>query len=149
MPATMPIRPEPFKRRQTVSPYVRLAKEWKLARVKSARDQLPEIVRRTAVAVEVFTDAGDYLKASEIIGQVERAGNRGIRPLLAALHEAEIADSAEQLSQETFRDRLNRDVATDEDAAAYIQRSVAARRRAEEAEAAVQAWRDARKAVLG
>jgi hypothetical protein len=101
----------------------------------------PEAVNHQCARV-VASDvkAGDLETALAFIAPIEAALGGAPVPLFQALHEAELADNAEQNADESFREKLRQGTATIDDAKEYIRKSAAARHKAEEAERAAQRW---------
>jgi len=84
--------------------------------------------------------AGDIESAAAFAAVIEVALAGAPLPLLRALHEAELADAAEQTADEEFRHAIQEGTATIEQAREYIRKSAVARRKAEQAEQSVAEW---------
>lgn len=93
-----------------------------------------------AAIVGADVRGGDLESALAFVAPIEAALGGAAIPLFQALHEAELADNAEQYADETFREKLRQGTATADDAREFIRKSAAARHKAEEAERAAQRW---------
>lgn len=93
-----------------------------------------------AAIVGADVRGGDLESALAFVAPIEAALGGAAIPLFQALHEAELADNAEQYADETFREKLRQGTATADDAREFIRKSAPARHKAEEAERAAQRW---------
>lgn len=100
------------------------------------------INRECARIITADLDAGDTDAVALFLAPIDAACAARTRTLslCEALHRAECADAAEQLADETFRERLRQGVATVAEAREYLRKSATARGAAEEAERMVREW---------
>ncbi|MGH7510895.1 MAG: hypothetical protein ACREMZ_15690 [Gemmatimonadales bacterium] len=92
-------------------------------------------------------EAGDTEAAALFLSPIDAAcAPRHSLSLHEALHRAELADAAEQVADENFREKLRQGTATVEEAREYLRKSALARAAAEEAERETQAWIDEQEA---
>lgn len=130
-----------FQRLRPVSPSVRLAQVYHVAKEKTATALYALSCQRVAQGNEVYLDAGQMDVVMAHMAEVDASMlPRPAVDLLTALHEAEMADCFEQIPDETFRDKLRRGTATVGDAREYVRKSVVARYKAEQAEQSVLNW---------
>jgi hypothetical protein len=141
MPRNVPTHGTPFQRQRRVSPSVRLAQVYKVAKPKTAAALYIQSCERVAQGNEVYLAAGQADTVMAHMAQIDASmGSQIPVDLMTALHEAELTDCDEQRPDETFREKLRRGEATVADGETYINKSALARYKAEQAERAVRTW---------
>lgn len=131
----------PFQRPRPALPSCRLAQVYGVAKEKTATALYTLSCRRVAQGNEVYLDAGRDDVVMAHMAEVDASMlPRPAVDLMTALHEAELADCWEQISDERFREKLRRGTATVEDAREYMRKSACARYKAEQAEQSVISW---------
>lgn len=100
------------------------------------------VYRRVAQINGALRVLGLLDKLTELMMPVELSlGPEGVLPLPEALHAAEIADTEEQLADESFRFKLAQGTATVADADVYLKKSALQCARAEVARREVERWK--------
>lgn len=131
-----------FTRHRAGSPYVRLAQELGVAKEKTARDQLPWLYRRVAIANRVLLEAGMSEKVGEMMAVVEASLMGEVPPLADAINSHNRLDAVEDVCQAEFIRN-----AGDDELRAWIKKLAADVRAAEVLLSALCRERDARKGV--
>lgn len=141
MSDTVPNGGTAFKSRPAPSPSVRLAQVYEVAKEKTAAALYIRACHLVAQGNEVYLDAGHDGVVTERMAEIDASMlPRPAVDLMTALHEAEMADCFEQITDEAFREKLRHGVATVEDGREYVRKSAIARYKAEQAEQSVIGW---------
>lgn len=147
MVATIATRLPYLPRTSSALASVRLAQVYAVARARTALDLYRRSVERVCRGNEVFLAFGmpEFVLEQMAVIEASLGGSRRI-PLHEALHEAELADAAEQVPDETFRYRLSQGTATVEEAKDWLRKTAAQCVKAEVAMREVQDWIRAKEA---
>jgi hypothetical protein len=124
-----------------LSPAVRLAHVYQLANGKNAMELYRRSCRRVAEGNTVLRAHGMLSLVIEQNAQIEVSLASDVVPdLLTAIHESEVADCSEEMSDEAMRYAVEQQTLTVEQAKAAIRSSATKRHKAEIKEKALAQW---------
>lgn len=130
-----------FNRQPRALAALRLAQAYQLANGKSAMESYRESCQRVAVGNQVFRSHGLDALVIENMAQIDASlSSDVIPPLSDAVHQCELADCQEELTDAMLRRAIEEGTLTVEQAQASIKASALKRHRAEIKERALAKW---------